>query len=103
MLFGPNLAPFQAPAVKISSPAAIESQVKLVGWDRSWSGPPAGCRYGVFYNRKADVTQIPLELRSAKVVIEYRQQGVPLARLVDFSAGSDGGESADGPSQKAAK
>ena len=85
VVFGPNLAPFQALGVEISSPALLENRVGLVGWDGSWTQPPPGCRYGIFYRRKADLDQIPEELIAAEVVVDHQIQGVWLARLVRFA------------------
>jgi len=92
VVFGPDLAPFQIPGVVISSPAMwqkaqAEGRVPLIGWDESWQQPPAGCRYGVFYNRKADLAQVPEELLVGSDVAAYQKQGVWLARLVEFSEG----------------
>lgn len=82
VLFGPNLAPFQAPAVMISSPALADGRVTLVGSDPG--DPAAGlkCRFGLVYRRKADLASIPRGLRSGEVVREHTVQGVWLARLI---------------------
>jgi hypothetical protein len=85
VLFGPNLAPFQAPAVGQSSPALITDQVLLVGWDQSWRKPPAWAQYAVIYRRKADAALIPPEVWSAEPLAETQKQGVWLARLVQLT------------------
>ena len=84
VVFGPNLAPFQAPAVQISSPALARNQVTLIGWDGSWTAPPPGARLGVFYRRRADLSQIPKDLLDSEIVAEHQVQGVWLARLLKF-------------------
>jgi hypothetical protein len=81
VLFGPNLAPFQAPAVTISSPALAEGRVTLVGWDPGDPAAMAECRFGLFYRRKADLASIPEDLWNAEVITEQRVQGVWLVRL----------------------
>ena len=84
VLFGPNLAPFQAPAVRISSPALMRSGVNLVGWDPN-NPPPASLHtYAVIYHRKADLTQVAGLLDSGRVVAEYNKQGVWLVRVVEI-------------------
>ncbi|MFH1924820.1 MAG: 4-amino-4-deoxy-L-arabinose transferase, partial [Planctomycetota bacterium] len=84
VLFGPSLAPFQVPAVALSSPALLENRVLLAGWDASWTEPPPGPRYAVFYQRKADLAGIPERFWSSDVVAEQQKQGVWLARLVEL-------------------
>lgn len=82
VLFGPNLAPFQAPAVMISSPALADGRVTLVGWDAGNPAATAKCRFAIFYRRKADLDGIPEAFRRAEVVREQSVQGVWLARLM---------------------
>lgn len=82
IVLGPSLAPFQAPAVAMSSPAIVQGACQLVGWEQSWTEPPPNCRYGIFYQRKADLTQVPRRFLSGEVLKETRKQGVWLARLV---------------------
>jgi len=82
VLFGPSLAPFQVPAVAMSSPALAENRVLLSGWDQQWTEPPSGPRYAVFYQRKADLAGIPQRFFSTGVILEQQKQGVWLARLV---------------------
>jgi hypothetical protein len=89
VVFGPNLAPFQAAGVRVSSPSLLVQEVELTGWEQGWERPPPGCRFGVFYRRKADLAVIPEEVLGAKVVREHRNQGVWLVRLVEFSASDD--------------
>ena len=84
ILFAPNLAPFQAPAVTITSPALQKTGTALVGWD--WSAPRAaeGCRYAIVYHRRADLAGAEWILKRGKVVMEFGKQGVWLARLVEL-------------------
>jgi 4-amino-4-deoxy-L-arabinose transferase-like glycosyltransferase len=86
VLFGPQLARNQAAAVWLASPALMEAEVRLLGWDSNWVRPPPGCRFGVFYQRKADLAAVPSELIGSKVVFEHRVQGVWLVRLVEFAS-----------------
>lgn len=86
VLFAPNLAPFQAPAVTISSPALREAGVSLVGWDASAPEEAKQCRYAVIYNRRADLAGQEWILHQGRVVSEYGTQGVWLARLIDLTA-----------------
>jgi len=84
LLFAPNLAQFQYPAVASSSVSLADNEVELVGWDSNRPRDAAGCKYAVFYNRKADLATIPGPMRSGKVVYEYQIQGVWLARVVEL-------------------
>jgi hypothetical protein len=84
VLFGPSLAGFQLVGVGNASPALLRSEVALVGWDGSWTRPPAALRYAVLYHRKADLAGIPEEIRSAEVIAEHQKQGVWLARFVEI-------------------
>lgn len=86
VLFGPNLADFQAPAVLVSSPALSEAHVDLIGWDPGRPDKAAGSRWMVVYRRRADWDQVEPLLRDATVVVEYQKQGVWLSRLVELSA-----------------
>jgi hypothetical protein len=87
VLFGPHLSSHQASAVWLASPALIEADVQLIGWDPNWVTRPAGCRYGIFYRRRADLGSIPPEMIGSRVIREHRNQGVWVARLVEFGAG----------------
>ncbi len=82
LLFGPNLAPFQAPAVEFCSPALVEAEVPIVGWDAGRPEQAAACRLAVVYRRRADLAPLEPLMREAEVLAEYRIQGVWLARLV---------------------
>ena len=86
VLFAPNLAPFQALAVGITSTALREAGVSLVGWDRLAPKEAKRCRYAVIYNRRADLADGEWILRRGRVVGEYSKQGVWLARLIDLAA-----------------
>jgi hypothetical protein len=84
VLFGPNLAPFQAPMVGVCSAALTSKRVDVVGWEGGQRGVEIGCRYGVFYRRRADLDGVPEELLGAKVLAEQRVLGVWTARVVEF-------------------
>jgi len=88
VLYGPNLAPFQAPAVQISSPSLLDGGVELVGWEPA-AREVADCRIGVFYRRKADLGEIPRRFWDAEVLAERRVQGVWLARVVRLEAAAE--------------
>lgn len=83
-VFGPNLAPYQAPMVGVCSAALTRRRVDVIGWEGGRGGVEAGCRYGVFYHRRADLSGIPDELLNAKVLAEQRILGVWTARVVEF-------------------
>ncbi len=85
-VFGPNLAPYQAPMVAVCSAALIRRRVDVIGWEGGRSGVEAGCRYGIFYRRRADLDGIPDELLNAKVLAEQRVLGVWTARVVELPA-----------------
>lgn len=89
VLFAPNLAPFQAAAVTVTSPALREAGVSLVGWDRLTPEEVKQCRYAVIYNRRADLAGEEWVLLQGRVVAEYGKQGVWLARLIDLAAPLD--------------
>ena len=84
LLFVPNLAPFQAWAVEVSSPALHDAHVRVAGWDESKPEEAKSCRYAVIYHRRADLAGAKRLLEGGKVVQEYSQQGVWLARLVEL-------------------
>lgn len=83
-VFGPNLAPYQAPMVGVCSAALTRRRVDVIGWEGGRDGVEAGCRYGIFYHRRADLDGIPNELLGAKVLAEQRIFGVWTARVVEF-------------------
>ncbi|MCR4414876.1 MAG: glycosyltransferase family 39 protein [Thermoguttaceae bacterium] len=85
LLFGPNLAPYQVPGIQIASPSLIEREVKLVGWDASRPQEALGCRYGLFYHRKANLASVPEALRQGRVVGQVARQGVWIAQVVEFA------------------
>ena len=82
VLFAPNLAAFQVPAVEMCSPALDHAHVRLVGWDESKPEATESCGYAVVYHRRADLAGAKWLLDRGEVVQEYSQQGVWLARLV---------------------
>ena len=84
ILFAPSLAPFQPPAVAMSSPSISISGGELIGFDSSAPVAARRCRYAVVYNRQADpVAAVPMIARG-KVVSERSKQGVWLSRLVEL-------------------
>ena len=89
VLYVPNLAPFQAPAVSVTSPALCQAGVELVGRDRSAAQPSAGCRYAVVYHRRADLADVDWILKHSRVVLSSENQGVWLARLVELDTPLD--------------
>ncbi len=85
VLFAPNLAQYQAPAVEISSPALRTTGVHLIGWGESGlDGSARRCRYAVIYHRRADLAEAASWLERGRVVIESTRQGVWLARLIEL-------------------
>jgi hypothetical protein len=85
MLFAPSLAPFQFPAVNVSSPSLLDNEVLLEGWDPSRAGSLlAHCRRAVVYHRKADLARLGRLLEDSKVIAETRKHGVWLARVVEL-------------------
>ncbi|MBN1394782.1 MAG: glycosyltransferase family 39 protein [Pirellulales bacterium] len=86
IMFAPNLASFQVPAVAMCSPSLSQPGVELVGEDRNDPASTGRCRYAVIFNRKADP---PSVVGRGKVVREYRKQGVWLSRFVELTAPLD--------------
>ena len=86
IIYGPNLAPYQAPMLAVSSPALSAKRVMAVGWDPSHPRLIAGCRYGVFYHRRADLDGIPSELLNGEVLGENSILGAWTARVIEFSS-----------------
>jgi 4-amino-4-deoxy-L-arabinose transferase-like glycosyltransferase len=88
ILLAPHLAPWQATAVALSSPAMQpalrEGRVPLVGWDPSQPQRFADCRVAVIYHRRADLEVIQGPLAEGLVIAEYTKQGVWLARLIEI-------------------
>ncbi len=81
--FVPNLAPFQAVGVNLSSPSLLRQQTELIGWDeRLWRSSKAA-RYAIVYHRRADATNTTTVLSLGRVIAESSKQGVWLARLVE--------------------
>ncbi len=87
VLFGPHLAPFQAPGVEMASSSLAEAETTLVGWDPGRPERAADCRYAVIYRRRADLAPVDWVIRDGQVVAEYRKQGVWLTRLVRLPSG----------------
>jgi len=84
IVFGPNLAPFQAVGVSFASKSLAAARVTIVGWDGRWRAPPPGCRFGVFYHRRADLEQILPAIRNGRVIASRSCQGVWLAEVLEF-------------------
>lgn len=84
LLLLPNLAPYQAPGIQITSASLTDRQVTLVGWNRWRAEEALGTRYGIVYRRRADLSQVPEELAHGRVLAEVARQGVWIARLVEF-------------------
>ncbi len=82
LLFAPNLAPFQSPAVASSSPSLGNKEVDLVGWDPNQPKAAEGCKYAVFYHRKANLAAIPEAMRRGEIVYKYQIQGVWVSTVV---------------------
>ena len=90
VLFAPNLAPFQAAAVTVTSPALCEAGVELVGGDHpAASQTTTGCQYAIIYHRRADAADVDWILKHGRVVMNYGNQGVWLARLVELNTPLD--------------
>lgn len=84
ILLAPHLAPWQAAAVSVSSPALGEQKTWLVGWDPSHPEQAAACRDALIYHRRADLEVIRWALAEGRVIGEYSKQGVWLARLIEL-------------------
>jgi len=84
IIYGPNLAPYQAPMLAASSAALSARQVTATGWDPSRPRLITGCRYAVFYHRRADLDGIPSELLNGRVLREDSVLGVWTARAIEF-------------------
>lgn len=95
VVFGPSLAPFQAPGVAISSPALADHDLRLVDWGENSAKPPRECRLGIFYHRKADLAQIPPECLNAEPLKDCQRQGVWLAKLVRLPPRAPGPSAAE--------
>lgn len=78
----PSLAPFQPGAITLSSPALVQQQTLLVGWDTQARSAPPGCAYAIVYRRRADFDETDPTWASREVVAENRVRGVWVARLL---------------------
>ncbi len=86
VLFGPNLAPYQAPYVGLLSPAIGRSQSFLVGWNKEDARvreSAQNCRYAVIYRREANLADLPEPLLNGPVVAEKAVLGVWVARVIE--------------------
>jgi hypothetical protein len=92
ILLAPHLAPWQADSITLSSPALLDAETQLVGWDPGRPESAAQCRCAVVYHRRANLDVIRWALAEGRVVAEYRKQGVWLARLIQLPPpAGDGG------------
>jgi 4-amino-4-deoxy-L-arabinose transferase-like glycosyltransferase len=82
ILLVPQLAPWQAAALTVSSPTLAERGIWLVGWDASHPEQAAACRVAVIYHRRADLPAVGETWGEGPVIAEYAKQGVWLARLI---------------------
>ncbi len=85
VLLVPNLAEFQARAVRVTSPSLTESEVELLGWDPARPERLLQCRLAVVYHRRADLGRAEPWLSKSRTLSEYRIQGVWLARVVEVA------------------
>jgi hypothetical protein len=89
VLLSPNLAPFQAPGIEISSPSLHAADVALVGWDPSDVKALKGHCYVIVYRRRADLADAEWILKHGRVVMDSGNQGVWLAKLVELDGPLD--------------
>jgi len=85
ILLAPHLAPFQAAAMTLASPALCRSENMLIGYDPSLPEEAKKCRYAVVYRRRADGDIVERLLSEGQVVSEYNVQGEWLARLIEIA------------------
>jgi hypothetical protein len=85
----PNLAPFQAVGIQISSPAFHEAKTALVGGDAGNFETLRDCRYAIIYHRRADLAAADPLLKHGREVLRYEKQGVWLVKLVELDAPLD--------------
>jgi hypothetical protein len=86
----PSLAPFQAPAIQLSSPSLLAAfernpSVRLIGWSPEPHGAVAA-EYAVIYHRRADLSAAEALLQRAEPVVESRFGGVWLTKVVRLPA-----------------
>jgi len=84
VFFVPNLAPFQAAGVNLSSPSLLKHGVELIGWDEQLWRSSTTPRYALLYNRKADAKDVAAVLKLGQIIADYSKQGVWLARFVEI-------------------
>lgn len=84
VFFVPNLAPFQAVGVNLSSPSLLQNRVELIGWDQAAWRSSTTARYAIVYNRRADAADAVTVCKLGRVIREYSKQGGWLARLVEL-------------------
>ena len=84
LALAPSLAPFQIEGIRISSPAIHDKTIPLpiLGWDPNDQAGYKGFRYAVIYHRRADLAAAEWLLKNGRVVSQYENQGVWLAKLV---------------------
>jgi hypothetical protein len=86
VLLLPSLAPWQATAVQVSSPALIAARTPLVGWNAGRADLAADCRVAIVYRRRAEQAVWEPIVDGCKVLDEYQIQGVWLTRVIELSA-----------------
>ena len=84
VLFGPNLAPYQAPAVEAFWPEFLGRNIRLFGWDSARWAEVADCRYALVYHRRADLESLDFVVEAGSVLAENQRQGVWLGRLYEL-------------------
>ncbi len=90
VIFGPNMAPFQAPMVGLCSPTLTRRRVEVVGWEGGRNAAERRSKFGIFYHRRADLESIPKEFLEGKVLAEDRVLGVWTARIVELPSPIEG-------------
>lgn len=90
ILFGPNLAPFQAGGVNVAFDPLELCGAFIVGWESSWTIPPRPARVAILYHRRADLGNLPQWMIDSPVVYERSLRGIWLARVVLLPEWPDG-------------
>jgi 4-amino-4-deoxy-L-arabinose transferase-like glycosyltransferase len=90
ILYGPNLAPFQAVALNVVFPLRQLCGAEVVGYDPNSPEALTRARVAVLYHRRADLNALPAVIHQAPVLYEYSLRGVWLARVVRLPAAVKG-------------
>jgi hypothetical protein len=77
----PALAPYFGPMLGMASPSMVARQTIVLPWASSWDGQRG--RIAILFNRKANLADVPREVRTGRVVAETSIAGVWLARVVE--------------------